>query len=365
MTKPWLTIQNLKQALNNGDLFLFNNDFSALRAWAVQMYSSDFEIKAILDQKPARLHSTYFSHWVDILTKVNLFLDDPVTPKHTKESATLRDYFLLEEVLISKYIRQIGLRNRFTGLHEMAAFDCDRLKYTTASINSLLFLQIMPHYAKPDSDLARFLNQSATTDPHEWAVQTSIERTKPHSLLVLFLKPTVIILGGITWLWSLSSKSLSQLADQPGFWLWNVIAILFTLLFFMGGISTQQETLENNIPDIYKELDECVLEHFEDYFSNWHGILQPTTFEGRFLLRSYFNMMHSTNLNAPSAVSNFDMALRLYIPHIDPSVLYSMAILYFHGTQGRLIIREGLHLYIKDGTVLPVMPAGALHRHTY
>lgn len=359
MTKPWLTVHNLRTALSNGNIFVFNNDFSALRAWAVQMYSSDLEIKALMDQKPVLLNSTTFSHWVDILTKVNLFLDEPIVPKHTKESATLRDYFLLEEVLISKYIQQVGARTRFTGLHGMAASDGERLNYPAVSASTSYFLQAMPHYVKPDSDLARFLNQSATTDPNEWAKQASIERTKPDSLLMLFLKPTVVMLGVTTWLWSLSSKSLSQLREQPDFWLLNLVAILFTLLFFISGIASQNQTLEDNMPNIYKEMSDCVLEHFESYFSNWYAILQPTSFEGRFLLRAYFNMMHSINLNSPSAVSEFDMALRLLIPPFNASVLFSMAILYFHNTQGRLIVGAGSHPYIRTGTVLPVTPEGS------
>lgn len=357
MNAPLLTINNLRTALSSGELFLFDNDKAALRAWAVQNYSADLEIKRIMDQKPALSSSALFLHWVDILTKVNLFLDEPITPKRTKETATLLDYFLLEEALLSKYIRQVGSRTRFTGLHDMSLFEYQSLNHVTESRAMFQFLRVMPHYVEPDSNLAQFLNQADTACPEAWSKKVSIERTRPKSMFSLFMISALFFSIPVTGLWALSSSTLSELTTKPNFWGFNLIAVLFILLMFHLLASGQDEALENNTPNIGKEIEDCITKHFKPVYTNWYQILGPSTFEGRFLLRVCFNMMHSIDLNGNSAVSAFDTTLRLTLPSDSARVFFSLAVKYLHSTQGQIASMTG-SIIIGHGAELPATPNG-------
>ena len=353
MNTQLLTAQNLKLALENGDLFLFDNDKAALRAWAVQSHSSDYAVKALMSQKPWQNPLPSFSHWVDVLTKVNLSLQHPITPKKSKEAATLLDYFMLEEELISKYIQQIGANKHDTELYDMASAEEKRLQYTSVSGDLLEFFRIMPQYVDPETDLALLFKQNIGPHFWDWAEQLSIERTKPYPTFFFFMIPAVILSGLMAWTWSTLNQPLAAIMERPDFWIMNVVVI--TLVKFIGDslVCSQQERMEQNHPHIYDHMDKCVTTHFKPLFSDWHALFNPHTFESRFLLRAYFNMMHYTNLNAPTAVAAFNTTPRMLIPAHKMSLLFVMTIKFFRGTQQKLTAPSGVNWLIKNGTKTP------------
>jgi hypothetical protein len=242
-------------------------------------------------------------------------LTNPIEPSKTAEEATLLDYLKLEELIIYQYIQQVNARSVFSGLYVPSPFVVEKAESTTLALDDYeieKFIIDFSQYAKDEEKLLKFVSQpdGSRLGVKAWEQKVCDESSISPSLPIAMLAPVcagAVSAGGTTLL------SLS--ADVVMCTSLTVAAVAMTVSSIV--YHTREARREAAYPAIINTAQKCFNQVFLKAIpKDWNNILtlNSTTFEQKWMLRSYFYLMHKKSVGLSDAQNNPKLLLTAFTP---------------------------------------------------
>lgn len=306
--------ESLRTLLSTGDLFSFDVAPSAARAYLhANMHTQDLALKAILNTKlnerDGSVTALHLRKFRAILNAVNQKLTPHIYLGDIPTCGTLLEQLIQEEQLIQAYVRQAVDNEKGEHIRELPKghfHDAISGGLKEEKLRHLIdFFTWLPQYPTPDQEAHLTALRSRNQEVID---QYQIRNLPPKSLmtklalffidddngsLTLFFMFTIIGLSGYHLLTSFGSQLL---------WAGIFPMVIALFISWMGTFrNTWHKHVELSRVSVEGHLFPMV-SRFCYATPDWNCVTSPQNFEHKWLLRSYFALMHSDSL---SDVNNF------------------------------------------------------------